>query len=510
MSLSINTNIASMNAQYYLQNAQTSLQTSLQRLSSGLRINSAKDDAAGLAIAKRMGSQISGLGVASRNANDGISLAQTAEGGLSSISDDLQRMRDLSVQAANDTNSASDRSALQAEVTQLQSEINRVAGSTQFNGKNLLDGTLAGAQFQVGANASQVININVSNAQTNAIGNYALDASFDNTATNTVANAAGTFNKADTTTANLNKLTANGTLSIVGPTSNGNTATISYKTGATGQDIAAAVNALTNDTGVSATAITQAQLTSVDYTGAVDFKLSSDVVAGSGNGSTTTNTATIHLAKGGSDQQLADAINAQTTTTGISAYIQNGTLNLKSQTGGDIAITNYTDGGTTTVNLAGVDAFTGKAEAGQTVAQGSQATVGATIEFNATGSFTLKDSQGIVGPNANTTATLQKVSDINISTQTGAAAAINIIDGAISAINSQRAQLGAIQNRFTNTISNLQTTSQNLTASQSRIQDADFASETANLSRSQVLQQAGTAMLAQANQLPQQVLTLLR
>jgi flagellin len=510
MSLTINTNIASLNAQFNLQSTQTSLQSALQRLSSGLRINSAKDDAAGLAISKRMGSQISGLNVAARNANDGISLSQTAEGGLASITDDLQRMRDLAVQAANDTNSSSDRAALQAEVAQLQSEITRVATSTQFNGKNLLDGTLAGAQFQVGANANQVINVNVANAQTNAIGNYALDASFDNTATNLVPNALGTFNKA-INTPNANALVATGTLSIIGPTSNGSTATVTYKTGATGQDIAAAVNSLSNDTGVVATAITEAQLTNVDYTKAVDFKLSSDVVPGAGSGSTSNNTATIHLQAGGSDQQMVDVINAQSTTTGIFAFIQNGVLTLKSQTGGDISISNYSDGGTTTVNLAGVDPFTGKAEAGTTVAQGSGATVGATIELNAAqGPFTIQDSAGIIAPAAVTTASIQKVSDINISTQVGAAAAINIIDGALNTINGQRAQLGAVQNRFTNTISNLQTTSQNLTASQSRIQDADFAAETANLSRAQVLQQAGTAMLAQANQLPQQVLSLLR
>jgi flagellin len=504
MSLSINTNIASMNAQYYLQNAQTSLQTSLQRLSSGLRINSAKDDAAGLAIAKRMGSQISGLTVASRNANDGISLAQTAEGGLSSISDDLQRMRDLSVQSANDTNSASDRAALQAEVTQLQSEINRVASSTQFNGKNLLDGTLAGAQFQVGANSSQVININVANAQTNAIGNYTLDATDDVTGSTTITQQAGTLNKATSTAAN--SIAAKGTLSIVGPTSGANTATVNYTAGETGNEIAASVNALTNDTGVTATAITQATITGVDYSKAVDFTIANNI-GGAGK-----NSAVIHLSANGNDQQMADAINAKSSTTGISAFIQNGTLTLKSQTGGDISLTGYTDGGGGTATLTGVDAFSGNATtATANNLSGGNATVGASIEFNSTGSFTVTDSAaGVITSGSKITSGIQKVSNIDISTQTGAAAAINIIDGAISAINSQRAALGAIQNRFTNTISNLQTTSQNLTASQSRIQDADFASETANLSRSQVLQQAGTAMLAQANQLPQQVLTLLR
>jgi flagellin len=504
MSLTINTNIASLNAQFNLQSTQTSLQSALQRLSSGLRINSAKDDAAGLAISKRMGSQISGLAVAARNANDGISLSQTAEGGLASISDDLQRMRDLAVQSANDTNSASDRAALQAEVAQLQSEITRVATSTQFNGKNLLDGTLAGAQFQVGANANQVINVNVANAQTNAIGNYTLDATDDQTGSSTVTEQAGTLNKATNTAAN--SIAANGTLSIVGPTSGGHTGTVNYKIGETGNEIAASVNALTNDTGITATAITQATVTGVDYSKAVDFTIANNI-GGAGK-----NSATIHLPANGNDQQLADAINAKASTTGISAYIQNGTLTLKSLTGGDIAFSNFTDGGGGTATLTGVDAFTGNATtANANNLSGGNATVGASLEFNSTGSFTVTDSAaGVITSGSTITAGIQKVSDIDISTQTGAAAAINIIDGALSTINSQRAQLGAVQNRFTNTISNLQTTSQNLTASQSRIQDADFASETANLSRAQVLQQAGTAMLAQANQLPQQVLSLLR
>src|SRR5512135_1188316 len=170
----INTNMASLNAQRNLSTSQNALSVSLQRLSSGLRINSAKDDAAGLAISSRMTSQINGLNQAARNANDGISLAQTAEGALGTISDNLQRMRELAVQAANGTNSASDRTALQAEITQLVAEINRVASTTTFNGTNLLDGSLNNAQFQVGANANEVINAAITNASASAIGNYSL------------------------------------------------------------------------------------------------------------------------------------------------------------------------------------------------------------------------------------------------------------------------------------------------------------------------------------------------
>jgi len=247
MAAVINTNISSLNSQRNLTASQSSLATSLQRLSSGLRINSAKDDAAGLAISDRMTSQINGLNQAARNANDGISMTQTAEGGLATATDLLQRMRTLAVQAANGTNSASDRASLQEEVGQLQQELNRVANTTQFNGQNVLDGSLSNAQFQVGANANQTINFSIGNTQASAIGNNAIKS--DGTST---AAAAGTV--AGTIRANT---TALQTFTVQG---NGTTSTYAAAAGASAYAIAQGINAASGSTGVSATATTTATL----------------------------------------------------------------------------------------------------------------------------------------------------------------------------------------------------------------------------------------------------------
>ena len=224
MAAVINTNISSLNSQRNLTSSQASLATSLQRLSSGLRINSAKDDAAGLAISDRMTSQINGLNQAARNANDGISMTQTAEGGLATATDLLQRMRTLAVQAANGTNSASDRASLQEEVGQLQQELNRVANTTQFNGQNVLDGSLSNAQFQVGANANQTINFSISNTQASAIGNNAVK-------TTATGNTSGASSFAGTVagTIGVNQNAAQ-VLTVQG---NGTTSTYSAAAGAT-------------------------------------------------------------------------------------------------------------------------------------------------------------------------------------------------------------------------------------------------------------------------------------
>ncbi|MCP3890355.1 MAG: flagellin, partial [Desulfobulbaceae bacterium] len=271
MGLSINTNVMSLNAQRNLGNSQNALAKSMQRLSSGLRINSAKDDAAGLAISDRMTSQIRGLNQAARNANDGISLAQTAEGALQESTNILQRMRELAVQSANDTNTSSDRQSLQAEVSQLQAELNRIADTTSFNGKNLLDGTLGGAKFQVGANANQVISFSISSAKGADLG------------TNQFIAEGGVMQEAITAVADRATASANNyagvSLTIAGAF-NGVAVDqdITTAAGETASEITASINAKTGTTGVTATATTKAQLSAMTA-GATTFEVNGTIVS---------------------------------------------------------------------------------------------------------------------------------------------------------------------------------------------------------------------------------------
>ena len=496
MSATINTNVASLNAQRSLMGSQGSLQTSLQRLSSGLRINSAKDDAAGLAIASRMSAQISGINQAVRNANDAISLSQTAEGALSKSSDILTRIRDLSVQSANDTNSGSDRVALQQEVGQLQQELNRIANETQFNGKNLLDGSFAAQQFQVGANANQTITVGMSSAKASAMGNQSVLTT--GTAGKPTAAAVASGAVATSTV-------AAGTLSVAGI----KTSSVTVNAGDSAGDVKAAINRVSADTGVSATATTSASLT---VSTASTFTFDLTALNASANTATTSNTAHIsaNVTNVNDLTGLADAINAKSGQTGITAIANAGKISLKSETGDDInlaAFTTSTTGGTMTFTgddatptAATIDATnTGTRIAGQ-------------LTFNSSQSFSVTDSTAQFGTTAATAqgSTLSSVGSIDITSQSGANSAITVVDSALDFVNGLRAKLGSVQNRVENTISNLSSTSENLSAARSRIQDADFAAETASLTRSQVLQQAGMAMLAQANAQPNQVLTLLR
>ncbi|MFD0669584.1 flagellin N-terminal helical domain-containing protein [Ramlibacter sp. MAHUQ-53] len=373
----INTNLPSLTTQRALGTSQSSLATSLQRLSSGLRVNSAKDDAAGLAIAERMNSQVRGLNVAARNANDGVSLAQTAEGALGKIGEMVQRLRELAVQSSNATNSNNDRAALQAEVAQLKEEIDRVAGSASFNGTKLLDGSFTSAKFQVGADAGEAITVNaITDARLAGMG---------------VVNRASTQNSTaitDLTATALGDLTINGT-----------------------------------DIGVLAAAGTTQER----------------------------------------QAQIVDAINRISTTTGVGAFF---------------------------------DAPNNK------IVMTSAATITLTGAAGAKVGFVAADS-------ANAAASANMAS-LDISSYAGAQLAIQQADAALTQINGARANLGAVQSRFESAVANIQIAAENVTAARSRIMDTDFAAETANLTRAQILQQAGNAMLSQANQLPQQVLSLLK
>lgn len=520
MAQMINTNIASLNAQRNLNASQGSLATALQRLSSGLRINSAKDDAAGMAISSRMTSQINGLNQAARNANDGISLAQTAEGALGQISENLQRMRDLSVQSANGTNSASDRTAIQAEISQLQQEITRVANTTSFNGTALLDGTLNNAQFQVGANANQTINASITSASASSIGSNALASG---AATGLGLVRVGTVNNTYATNGNANIATSTQVLTISGNGQSFNTAASTSSatatvgtSGGTAYQFAALVNAGTGTTGVSATAITTATMSSFTA-GVVSLTLNG---APTGAGVAAPVTVSASLASATDVAALTTAINAQSGVTGIAAVADTvaGTIALTQSSGYDIGVINKSS--VSTYSMAGSQG------AASAVGNGASATnstvVGGIVNFTSPGTYTVSSSKAVAaGSIFNTAAgganasTLSAVSAIDVSTMTGglptgANSALAVIDAALSSINSSRASLGAMQNRFSSVVSNLQTTAENLSASRSRIQDTDFASETGALTRSQILQQAGTAMLAQANSVPNGVLALLR
>lgn len=491
----INTNIASLNAQRNLSTSQSSLNTSLQRLSSGLRINSAKDDAAGLAISERMTSQIGGLNQAARNANDGISLAQTAEGALSQIGANLQRIRDLAVQSANASNSVTDRAALNNEASQLISEINRVASNTNFNGVNLLDGSFAAQTFQVGANGTandQISITSIASAKSSALGVGA-----SSSYSTTVAGAG-----AVTTTA-----LAAGDLSINGFQVGASASDGVSFSNATGSGIAkaAAINAISGSTGVTAT-VGSTTVAGTASTSATAIASGDITINGVNLGALSASTSGAQRGA-----QVAAAVNAISTQTGVTATFNTttGAVALAAADGRNITVTASTNAAAAAANTGITVSATGATDIStSTLSLSSSSSAGITL---ANGTGTGLTAANLTGGFTSATTTVGAgVSSLNLGTAAGATAALTTIDAALQSINSSRASLGAYQNRFSSAVASLQTNSENLSASRSRIRDADFAQETATLTRGQVLQQAGTAILAQANALPQGVLALLR
>jgi len=500
MSATINSNAASLTAQRNLGVSQSALNTSIQRLSSGMRINSAKDDAAGLAIAERFTSQIKGLNQAVRNANDGISMAQTAEGALSTMGSILQRVRELSVQSANATNSASDRQALNAEVGQLTSELNRVAQTTQFNGRNLLDGSFGSSTFQVGANANQTITANTANFQTSKYGNNRIGSKAALTAGGAgdlVTGSAMGTNVSMGWGGAASNIAADPTFAINGAAGS---KVIGVGAGQSAKSLAANINAATTTTGVTATARTEVDMLNVSTNDSFTLTLKSD----------NSTAVTISFSTGASN---ADGLAA-----GIAAF------NDKSSQTGVIAKLNAAGNGITLTNPSGNDmVFTNSSATAAAVIGSMPLDLAFHPTIHITGAITLDSDKtfGVVsvGDGAgflsyfsmnNPSSQLQATSTLDVSTVDSATRSITTVDAALAAVASQRASYGALQSRFESTVANLQSSSQNMSAARGRIQDADFAQETANLSRAQILRQAGTAMVAQANQLPQGVLALLR
>jgi flagellin len=639
MAAFINTNTASLNAQRNLTTSQSGLTTSLQRLSSGLRINSAKDDAAGLAISDRMTSQIRGLTQAARNANDGISLAQTGEGALSEITNNLQRIRELSVQSVNSSNSASDRAALDLEVQQRLSEIDRVSSSTSFNGLKILNGSAGNSAFQIGANVGETISIDMSvSMRTNSIGSSATAAT--SVALNTLVDptvSAGTAEQVASFTTGAVDLTktdfssvaataGSDTVAFASPAAVGDSVTLNGvtftfadtaapgdptssvvtnatsvtvkmdMTGATAQDSSDALKAAIDDaksTGAVATAGTLATISTASSTGTLTISDSTAGLHGTANRTLTASAAAVTQDVTGSDADnsknasfkvgattvnltgnyttlaaLASAIDGALTTAGPAAskitVAASGTgLSFTNAAGkgaagdpvisassaGAIAAGIVPTGGTAVAGKDAVAATTAKTltlgasdlsikvgsgdavnitgtftTSKQLVDSINSAVAGANASIDANGKLSISSSEAVTIAGTKGTATTGagamgftatnaasgNLDGKNVLTATGAVDLMQRVDSALKSVSTMRSTFGAVQNRFESTISNLQTTSENLSASRSRIQDTDFASETASLTRGQILQQAGTAMLAQANSLPNGVLALLR
>jgi len=489
MAISVNTNVASLNAQRNLTKSSNDLQTSMERLSSGMRINSAKDDAAGLQISNRLTSQINGLAVAQRNANDGISIAQTAEGAMTASTEILQRMRDLALQSANGSNSSDDRAALQKEITALQDELTRISDSTRFGEQNLLDGTYGSQNFQIGTSANEGISLTLSSTSAADIGGY--KAQLEGTDNTGFGGAllGGTTDTLPTSSIASADLTF---------TTNSVETTVNIAATSSAEAAATAINNKTGDHGVTAQAQTSLTLGLASADGNVGFTLNGETISAT----TVSNT-------NGDQSALAQAINDKTSETGVTAvHADDGKIVLSNTTGADINILSYLNSSGGTASITAIDS--------ESKANGTAITLtsGATNSATVSGTLSLTSSKdfAVSGDTTHTTgvgADLQTVDDIDLGTETGAQSALAVIDGALAQIDSQRADLGAIQNRFSYTISNLANIQENISASRSRIQDTDFAVETANMTKNQILQQAGTSILAQANQLPQAALSLL-
>ncbi|MDE3241135.1 MAG: hypothetical protein KGO52_00270 [Nitrospirota bacterium] len=607
MALYVNTNIASINSQRNLGISENSLNTALERLSSGLRINHAADDAAGLAISTKLDAQSAGLQQASRNANDAISLAQVAEGSLNTSLNIVQRLRALAVQAASDSNTSSDRATLNQEATQLTQELTRLANATQFNGGNLLDGSFTGKLFQVGSNANQTLSFSLADARATALGKYTSQSvTIGSGAAQGVAGSgqltAGVFTVNGTNVAvtsdssdQVSVLTVGGSAVSIAGTAGVNTASLgdvvsaasltvningvsigvsklavgsvgSYTSvGSLATDIVSAINAqnITNVTarvvnssyvvleaakgtnlaitvsagaigasavnvagifglaagffGSGATAVTTyngqssaiakaASVNAVSSTTGVNAVVTSTSVAFSnavGAGSLNsgdliingTNIGAVTVTANDSSGALVAAINAQTATTGVSAAVSSGKLTLTATDGRNISIeaaSNNANGvnvQTTILGNSGNLTFTGV----DAIARGG-------LTLNSTSNITIGGTTTDFGSLTPTTyVATGNLSTLDLTTQTGATNAITQLDSAINSLNSARSTIGAVQSRLQNVISALDTASQNQTAASARIKDADFALETANFTKAQILVQAGTAITAQAN-----------
>ncbi|MCX9149662.1 flagellin [Pseudomonas sp. TB1-B1] len=566
MALSVNTNITSLGVQKNLNKASDALSQSMNRLSSGLKINSAKDDAAGMQIANRLNNQVKGLNVAISNANNGVSIAQTAEGAMQESTNTLQRLRELALQAANGDKSDADRVSLQQEFTAKVGELNRIASTTTFGGRNLLDGSFNNVAFQIGANANETISFGMTDISSTALkGNYKEAAVNGAAMTGLAATATGSVigDKATVTgSAPAGVLAAGDAITI-----NGTAITLSAA-GATAGAAAsaaavAAINAQTATTGVTASASATFEV-SLSSSSAITIgatPAAGPTALGMTAGTTAAATPTTLAAAGSvsvngnnvtwaANATIASVVTSLTTAagTGGTASFTNGRFQVTSGQGADIKLANNTSGslsqlglsaGTTqakltadtSISLNGVEVKFKKGDTADAIVSSiNSASTGVQASKNADGTLnlfadkdiTVKDGSagtGLAALGLTTVAaagtkaavTMETtVSDLNILTAASSQQAIQALDDAMQQIDSQRSQLGAVQNRFASTVANLQSISQNSSAAKGRVEDADFASEAAELTKQQTLQQASTAILSQANQLPSSVLKLLQ
>jgi len=490
----INTNVSSLKSQNSLALNERKLGSAMERLSTGIRINSAKDDAAGLAISTRMTSEIRGLTAAVRNANDGISVAQTAEGALGEITNILQRMREVAVQSANASNNATDRTFLNTEVTQLVAEAQRIGEQANFNGIKLLNGDFRGMNFQVGSNAGEVISFTpIKDSRASALGS------------NTLTVAGSGMNQAQISTAS-NTLIDNSVAAASGTqlslTENGVTslsAALTYGNNASAATIAANINSAASNLGVTATATNSTTFGGLISSGDVAMNLN-----GSQIGATISNPTDLTA--------LASAINGVSGSTGITATFETpgnkSLMTLTTSDGRDIEIKNYTHSGTTTTAVANANVTMTGTSASVTDSLRKSGVVNIT---SPRGALTVTSPTGTtVFASGGVNTSFTSILSVDITTVAGATSALSAIDAALTTVNNSRASLGGLMNRFEATVSNQNTAISNLSASRSRILDADYAVETTNLAKAQIVQQAATAMLAQANQSSQSVLALLK
>ncbi|MGC6416967.1 MAG: flagellin [Bradymonadia bacterium] len=479
MGLYVNTNTASLTARRNMNQTTRMLGQSFERLSSGLRINSAKDDAAGLAISERMTTQIRGINQAVRNTNDGISLAQTAEGGLQESTAILQRMRELSVQSANDTNTEADRASIQEEVTALVDELDRIATKTTFNNQNILDGSFTGAKFHIGANAGESLSISVKDARSSSLGRQARYTS-----------------STDITTAGAGDALSDGDVVIRGVTIRSTVAAddslSTTLNAASAISKAAAINDSTEFTGVSAIVekteiVANADIAAVTMDSTNNISINGVVLTG------------FRVQDNDADDTLVNQINAVSDETGVVASLdQDNRMVLSAEDGRNIELTVLGNG--TRTGLGGVG----------TTVTGGRLTLQSEDQFDLTGAAISKlGDVGGAGASLFGVNDEFSVSNLDVTTREGANEAISTLDVAIGQVSSFRSELGAVQNRLSSTVRNLEVSSENLSASRSRIQDADFASETAVFSKNKIVQQAGVSVLAQANQQPNIALSLL-
>ncbi|WJN52910.1 flagellin [Pseudomonas asiatica] len=491
MALTVNTNIASITTQGNLTKASNAQTTSMQRLSSGLRINSAKDDAAGLQIANRLTSQINGLGQAVKNANDGISIAQTAEGAMQASTDILQKMRTLALSSATGSLSAEDRKSNNDEYQALTAELNRISETTTFGGQKLLDGSYGTKAIQVGANANETINLSLDNVSAKSIGSQQV--------------------KSVAVAATPTGVAAN-TITVTG---NGQTKDVDIKAGDSAKTIAANLNGSIG--GLTATASTEVKF-AVDST---QFTAADP----SANFSMTVGGQTVKFVGVTDTASLADQLKSNAAKLGISVNYDEsngGSLSIKSDTGENVefsaadkgsvdALTMNVKGGdgeysTTAIKMEEADAAATPPVTGKTVVTGAISLDSAKgYSLTGAGVTGLFDAAGTAVTSAKTS-----IAETNVTDATSAQNALAVIDKAIGSIDSVRSGLGATQNRLQTTVDNLQNIQKNSTAARSTVQDVDFASETAELTKQQTLQQASTAILSQANQLPSSVLKLLQ